>query len=219
MAAAKRRSPAKAGGPLKSPLKRMQGGGASKQAGKKRGREAAAAAAAELQVGLGRTTERADFTTAPSQLHLLKLKCRWAAGGSFPPTDSWRFMPLPALPACPSPLHQEEEEALAVIPAADVLEGEPLAPEVEAEAAAEAVRSGRLEQESELQLGLEEDGQVGTAVSVKVGDRLGGDRQLNGRTSVPPACCMARAWLLAPTQPHPSLHLMLAGAAGCSGRY
>lgn len=50
-AAPKRRSPAKVGGPIKSPLKRMQ-------SGKKRDRQAAAAvaaaaAAAELQVGLG----------------------------------------------------------------------------------------------------------------------------------------------------------------------
>lgn len=69
-------------------------------------------------------------------------------------------LPLPARPCPPYP--QEEEEAHAAIPTADVLEMEPLAPEAEAEAAAEAAEEhepthGRpLVQESELQLGQED---------------------------------------------------------------
>lgn len=96
VAAAKRRSPAKAGGPLKSPLKRMQGGAATKQAGKKRGREAAAAAA-ELQVGLGRTTVK------KLTLRLVHLSCRGAGGrqgGASPQTTAAGDQLVPSLP-CP----------------------------------------------------------------------------------------------------------------------
>lgn len=84
-------------------------------------------------------------------------------------------------------MHQKEEETLAAIPAADVQEGEPLAPEVEAEAAAEAARGGRLQHESEVQLGLEEDGQVGPAMSVQVG-RSAGRRRAAEWACIAPTC-------------------------------